>query len=129
MPDMLSRNVSRLRAAAASSLTTTAINRPSRNVTAATPRKLPRQPIVAVEKASGAVASRAPSVPIQQRPTEDQNPRARGACEHNGADDRDRGADHQANPRAESIERHAERNLHGGKRQKEDAGQQTDLSR
>ena len=64
MPDKLSRNVSRLRAEAASSLTTTAINRPIRNVTAATPRKLPRQPIVAVEKASGAVASKAPSVPI-----------------------------------------------------------------
>src|SRR5215831_13604706 len=50
MPDKLSRNVSRLRAEAASSLTTTAINRPIANVTAATPRKLPRQPIVAVEK-------------------------------------------------------------------------------
>jgi hypothetical protein len=33
------------------------------------------------------------------------------------------------NPRAESIERHAEGNLHGRERQKEDAGQETDLSR
>src|SRR5262249_55879660 len=64
MPDKLSRNVSRLRAQPASSLTTSAINRPIRNVTAATPRKLPRHPIVAVEKASGAVARSAPSVPI-----------------------------------------------------------------
>ena len=65
----------------------------------------------------------------QQRPAEDQNPGARGAREHDGADDRDRGADHQANPRAESIERHAQGNLHGRERQKEDAGQETDLSR
>src|SRR5262249_10537135 len=155
MPDKLSRNVSRLRAEAASSSTTTAIIKPISNVTAATPRKLPRQPIVAVEKASGAVASSAPSVPI---PTcmpatvakrTDGNRRASSASEatnkpavpnpssarpkvrtpglaahaNTTAPMTVRGADHQTNPRAEAVERHAERNLDGGERQKEDARQ------
>ena len=161
MPDKLSRNVSRLRAEAASSLTTTAIAKPISNVTAATPRKLPRQPIVEVEKERSrrqqcsqrsdpdlqagergkAIGRKPPGVDgergherarrsqSQQRPAEDQDRGVCGAREHNGADGRDCGADHQTNPRAEAVERHTERNLDGGERQKEDARQETDLGR
>ena len=65
MPARLSPNVScrPCGAAASSSLTTTASTIAIRPVTAATSRKLARQPMVAVENASGAVAISVPMVP------------------------------------------------------------------
>jgi hypothetical protein len=65
MPDRLSRKLSMRWPAegATPPLMTAASNRPSTKVKAATARKLARHPIVAVEKASGAVAMSVPTVP------------------------------------------------------------------
>ena len=65
IPARLSRKLSRrLAAERSSSATTTAISNPTTNVKAATARKLLRQPMVAVENASGAVAISVPMVPM-----------------------------------------------------------------
>ena len=67
MPAMLSRKVSRRGAIlvpGGSSLTISQVSSPIRMLNAPTPRNVARQPKVAVEKASGAVASNAPSEPM-----------------------------------------------------------------